>query len=210
MESLRRAANLVARHRNLLLNDTTHALLEQHLKFMVHLKLIDEPCICNAFPKLELLAVTDVQGFTRLELSKSISLAGIMERLDVNSHTQRSFYGTMYRQRRPPGSVRSRSTGKETIVGLDFRDRAYLLPDDGSDVLGAVGHAIPKFPKFRFEASGPPPEDREAAISGLVQFLKCYQRAQRYHLNAVETVLRIRIPAEWLELFARAVSTFFL
>lgn len=67
--------DLVAWESNLLLSDTTHALLGQHLGFMAHHKILDSSVVTTdnslinqAFPKLELLAITDASGFTRLTI----------------------------------------------------------------------------------------------------------------------------------------------
>jgi hypothetical protein len=203
-----------ARNRNLLLNDTTRALLEHHLGFLAHLKLIDKPCLSKVFPKLELLAITDAQGFTQLTLHKPMSLAGIMERLDINTYMERSFYGTMWNRnaptRLPHYMERSRLPTKETIVGIDFQDGAYLIPTDDSDDTGAGCYVHQKFPELRLQASRRVPKDREAVISGIVQFLKCHQRAQEHQPKADQTTLQIQVPAEWFDLFLDAVSTFSL
>lgn len=208
-------ADLFAHNRNLLLNDTTLALLNNHLGFLVQLKLIDKPCISKVFPKLELLAVTDTRGFTRLTIHKPMSLAGIMERLDVNTYMERSFYGTVWNRQEPTPVPRylqlsSHFLSKETITSIELQDGAYLLPRDDSDDAGAGCYIYPIFPDLCLDAFGSVPKDREAVISGMVQFLKCYQRAQERHPKADIRFLRIDIPAEWLELIVDAVSAFTL
>jgi hypothetical protein len=205
------SADLVAHNRNLLLNDTTRALLEHHLGFLAHLKIIDKPCLSKIFPKLELLAITDAQGFTQLTIHNPMSLAGIMERLDINTYMERSFYGTIWNRKAPTPLPRylerSRLPTKETIIGIECQDGAYLLPTDDSDDTGAGCYVHQKFPELHLYASGHVPEDREAVISGFVQFLKCYQRAQEHQPKADQTTLQIYVPAEWLDLFVDAVST---
>ncbi|GHJ85815.1 hypothetical protein NliqN6_2217 [Naganishia liquefaciens] len=58
-----------------------------------------------------------------------MSLADIMERLELDLRTERSFYSTVlnYGPTQPQGFI------KDIIVELNVQDRAYLLPDDRSD-----------------------------------------------------------------------------
>jgi hypothetical protein len=185
--------------------------LNNHLGFLVQLKLIDKPCISKVFPKLELLAVTDTRGFTRL----TMSLAGVMERLDINTYTERSFYGSIWNRKAPTPLPRylqlsSPFPNKEAITSIELQDGAHLLPSDDSDEAGAGCYIYPIFPDLCLNAFGSVPKDREAVISGMVQFLKCYQRAQEHLPKTDIRFLRIDIPAEWLELIVDAVSTFTL
>lgn len=178
---------------------------------MLHRKIIDDAAASKPFPKLELLAVTDAEGFTRLTVYKPMSLAGIMERLDIDTYTQRSFYGTVWNRKEPTafptGFARSRLAKEEAVVALAFQNGAYLLPDDGSDEIGAEYCATQKLPPFRFEAQGPLPPDPELANSGIVQFLKCYRRAQQHRPEAEEPVLGLAISRIFFVLFMGAVSS---
>jgi hypothetical protein len=192
--------------------DASYALLKHHLGVMLQRKIIDKTAASNPFPKLDLLAVTDAEGFTRLKIYKSMSLAGIMERLDVDTYTQRTFYGTVWNRKEasafPTGFAQSRLAKEETIVALDFQKGAYLLPDEGSDDIGAEYCATQKLPEFRFEAHGPLPADPALANSGIVQFLKCYRRAQQQRPEAEEPVLELAISRKFFVLFVGAVSSF--
>jgi hypothetical protein len=186
--------------------------MKHHLGIMLHRKIIDDAAASKPFPKLELLAITDPEGFTRLKIYKPMSLASIMERLDVDTYTQRTFYGTVWNRREPTafptGFARSRLAKEEAIVTLDFQNGAYLLPNDDSDEIGVEYCATQKLPPFSFEAHEPLPTDRELAISGIVQFLKCYRRAQQYRPEAEEPVLTLAIPTKLLTSFLFAVSFF--
>lgn len=147
---------------------------------MAHLKIISKPTIEEAFPKLDLIAVTGHRGFTKITLYKPLSMAAILERLKTDKFKEPSFFGTTV-NRKPstagqccPGCRRSLEAGMETIMELELKDGAYLLPATSSDVVGFHAEDPTKLLNFRL-AIRQLPKDPEAAKECIKQVLQCFR-----------------------------------
>ncbi|KAJ9095852.1 hypothetical protein QFC20_006561 [Naganishia adeliensis] len=197
--------------RNLLLSNTTFQLLLQHLRFMAHLKIISKPTIEEAFPKLDLIAVTDHQSFTKITLYKPLTMAAILERLKTDKFKEPSFFGTT-ENRKPstagqcrPGCRRSLEAGMETITELELKDGAYLLPATSSDVVGFHAEDPTKLLNFRL-ASRQLPKDPEASKECIKQVLQCFRNVQEQNTKVKDMALSIEAPAEWCDVLIEALS----
>jgi hypothetical protein len=198
-------------NRNLLLSDTAFALLLQHLKFLRHLKLLPKATLQQAFPKLELIAITDHTSLTKISLYKPLSIADILERLKTDKFKEPTFFGTTINRKAPaeaccPGCRRSLEAGVETITELILQDGAYLVPGSSDDVVGFHAEDPTKLVAFRLIAFQKP-EDSETSKLGIKQVLQSFRCAQEKNPKVKDMVFRIEAPAAWLDVLADAVSS---
>lgn len=178
---------------------------------MAHLNIISKPTVEEAFPKLDLMAVTDHRGFTKITLYKALSMADILERLKTDKFKEPSFFGTTI-NRKPstegqccPGCRRSLEAGMETITELELRDGAYLLPATSEDVVAFHAEDTTKLLNFRL-AIRQSPKDPEASKECIKQVLQCFRSVQEQNTKVKDMALYVEAPMEWFEILVEAVS----